>query len=63
MIFSFGIMSKALFIATVVLLGLSSTYYFKMKNDNIVEEIAEKVLKTQTGIDVDLSPATPEFPN
>lgn len=31
-----------------------------LKDDNIVEEIAEKVIENKTGIDVDLSPTSPE---
>lgn len=32
----------------------------KYPQDNIVEEIAEDVIRVETGIDVDLSPFTPE---
>lgn len=32
----------------------------KYPQDNIIEEIAEDVLKHETGIDVDFSPGTPE---
>lgn len=32
----------------------------KYPQDNIVEEIVEDVIRSETGIDVDLSPATPE---
>lgn len=38
--------------------GLASTYF--LGDDNPVEEVAEEVIKKETGMDVDLSPATPE---
>lgn len=31
-----------------------------MKDDNIVEEVTEAVIKSQTGMDIDLSPRSPE---
>lgn len=43
-----------------VLIGLSSVYFLKMKSDNPIEEIAEEVIKNETGADVDLSPTSPE---
>lgn len=33
---------------------------FKMKDDNFIEEIAESVIKNETGIDIDLTPDTIE---
>lgn len=42
------------------IIGIGSYHYFKMPQDNIVEEICEEVIKKETGIDVDLSPETPE---
>lgn len=50
------------FILTAIILagctvgGLVSRFVFKMKPDNVIEEFAEKVIKNQTGIDIDLSP-------
>jgi len=32
----------------------------KYPQDNIVEEIAEGVIRAETGLDIDLSPMTPE---
>lgn len=34
--------------------------YFNTKDDNFVEEIIEDQIERQTGLDVDLSPETPE---
>lgn len=33
---------------------------FKMKDDNIIEEVVEQVIKDQTGVDIDITPSTPE---
>jgi len=46
-------------VASAVVVGVASRFLFK-KSDNVVEEIAEKVIKEKTGYDVDLSPDTPE---
>jgi len=54
-----GVFGVIIFIVTVVV-GVGSTYYLKLKNDNPIEEIAEKIIEEQTGIDIDLSPRTPE---
>lgn len=42
------------------LIGIGSYHYFKLPQDNIVEEIAEEIIKKETGIDVDLSPESKE---
>lgn len=42
-------------VGVAVIVGTASRYIFK-RSDNIVEEVAEQVIKKQTGIDVDLSP-------
>jgi len=34
--------------------------YLGIKDDNIGEEIAEEVIKKETGLDVDLTPGSPE---
>ena len=46
-------------VAAAVICGIASRFIFK-KSDNVVEEIAEKVIKDKTGYDIDLSPDTPE---
>lgn len=50
----------ALSIFIAVLLGVFSFQKFGLKEDNQVEEIAEEVIESATGIDVDLSPGSPE---
>jgi len=51
------IILATIFVACVIGAGVS--YYF-LGADNPVEEIAEEVLKKETGIDVDLTPHSPE---
>lgn len=49
-------MSKiALFCGILSVLG--ACHY---KPDNIVEEIAEEIIEAKTGMDIDLSPGSPE---
>jgi hypothetical protein len=42
--------------AALAICAVAGTYLFKLKNDNIIEQVAEEVIKEETGIDVDLSP-------
>lgn len=46
----------AAIIAGATIIGVGSTYIFRMKPDNPVEEVAEAVIKQETGVVVDLSP-------
>lgn len=41
-------------------LGYSVHYIPGMKDDNPVEEKCEEVIKKETGLDIDLTPKTPE---
>lgn len=43
-------------IAGATIVGVASTYVFKMKPDNPVEQVAEEVIKAKTGVILDLSP-------
>lgn len=43
----------------ISIIGISSRFIFK-KTDNKVEEMSEHILKMKTGIDIDLSPDTPD---
>jgi hypothetical protein len=36
-------------------------FFPKVKQDNIIEETIEEVVQLQMGVDVDLSPETPEL--
>ena len=51
---------KIIAISGALVAGLSSVLYFNLPEDNHVEEISEIVIKEQTGVDVDLSPSSPE---
>ena len=52
---------KALIVAGSLFVGACSVYLLKMKPDNIVEEVCEKVIEDQTGLDLDLSPSSSEI--
>lgn len=49
---------KAVMLAIAVSVGIASYYvgFFKGKPDNPVEQIAEEVIKEETGLTIDLSP-------
>ena len=49
---------KYMILILVVIIGLGSVYFYG--DDNAVEEISEDILKPATGIDIDLTPSTPE---
>lgn len=51
---------KACIVGSALLTGLASTFIFKLKNDNPVEQIAEEVIKDETGITIDLTPEEKE---
>jgi hypothetical protein len=55
-----NILYKALIVAAALVVGLGSTYIFKMKQDNLIEEIAEDMIKEQTNVDLDMTPTTKE---
>ena len=42
------------------IIGISSYMYFKMPQDNPIEEISEAVIKKEINLDVDLSPMSKE---
>ena len=43
-----------------LIVGIASNKVAHMGDDNIVEELAEDVIKEESGMDVDLSPESPE---
>ena len=49
---------KYMILILVVIIGLGSVYFYG--DDNAVEEISEEILKEETGIDIDLTPASLE---
>ena len=50
---------SVLIVAVSLTVGLVSRRFIK-KSDNPIEEIAEEVIKQETGMDIDLSPDSPE---
>lgn len=34
--------------------------YFSLPDDNVYEEVTEAAIKYETGLDIDLTPSTPE---
>ena len=52
------IFSKYFIVLAAIIVGLLSSYFWYQ--DNPVEETTEVIIETQTGIDIDLSPQTPE---
>lgn len=52
------IFSKYFIILATIIIGLLSAYFWYQ--DNPVEEVSEEIIKTQTGVDIDLSPQTLE---
>jgi hypothetical protein len=55
-----NILWKAVIVAAALVIGLGSSYIFKMKQDNAIEEISEGIVKEHTGIDLDMTPTTKE---
>lgn len=52
------IFSRYFIILTAIIIGLLSAYFWYQ--DNPIEETSEEIIKEQTGVDVDLTPKTPE---
>lgn len=51
---------KIMVVVFAALIGVSSVWVFKFKEDNPVEEATEYIIKEYTNIDVDLTPGSPE---
>lgn len=51
-----GLILKAVIVSGAVAIGLASTWLFKLPNDNPIEQVAETVIKQETGEDIDLTP-------
>lgn len=47
-------------VLSLILVGCGLALWEKYPQDNIVEEVAEEVVKAKTGLDIDFSPQTPE---
>lgn len=53
-----GLLIKAAIIAGSLIVGVVTSRFFG--NDNAIEESAEVIIKENTGVDIDLSPGSPE---
>ena len=49
-----------LIVGGAAVLGFVSYEVFRMKQDNVVEETAEEVIKKVSGVEIDLSPESKE---
>ena len=58
-LFDFGSTAIAIIVITAII-GVVSYEVLHLEEDNPIEESAEEVIKQTTGIDVDLSPDSPE---
>ena len=52
-------MAGALIVLLITIIGCSG-FWKNYPQDNIVEEIVEEVIDKETGLDIDLSPFTPD---
>lgn len=52
------IFSRYFIAATAIIIGLLSAYFWY--HDNPIEEVSEEIIKTHTGVNIDLTPASPE---
>lgn len=53
-----NIVIKGLIIGCSFIIGLGSGYWFG--HDNVIEEIAEEIIKDQIGINIDITPGSDE---
>lgn len=53
-----GLLVLIVIVSLCVVGGIASTFF--LGHDNPVEETAEDIIKEKTGVDVDLTPSTPE---
>ena len=47
-------------LAGAAILSSVATKVFKLEDDNTAEEFVEEVIQDQTGLDIDLTPSSPE---
>lgn len=53
-----GTIAGAVIVGLAMLIGVGSRLF--LKDDNVIEEVAEEMIKEKTGLDIDLSPKSPE---
>lgn len=49
---------KYMILILAIIIGIGSVFFYG--DDNAIEEISEEIIKTETGIDIDLTPSSPE---
>jgi ABC-type siderophore export system fused ATPase/permease subunit len=47
-------------LAALALASVAATKVLKLEDDNVAEEFVEEIIQGQTGLDLDLSPSSPE---
>lgn len=52
-----GILLKGILVAGAVIVGIGSTLLFKMPKHNPIEQVAEEIIKEETGVTIDLDPS------
>ena len=57
----FPLWAKAAIASAALVVGVGARKVFKLKPDNHIEEMAEKIIESQTGFDVDITPDSEEF--
>ena len=51
---------RIIIVAVSAIVGVGSVVVMKMRHDNPVEEVCETIIEKETGIDLDLTPSSPE---
>ena len=47
-------------LAALAIASVAATKVLKLEDDNVAEEFVEEIIEGQTGLDLDLSPSSPE---
>lgn len=60
-----GLIFKIIIVVVAGTVGIASIFVGKYKGqqDNPIEELAEQVIKNESGVDIDLTPLSPEKEN
>lgn len=51
---------KLFLLVVFFIIGIITVLFFNLPKDNLIEEIAEEVIKLETGIDIDFTPENGE---
>lgn len=54
------LLKLGLFAAGALAVGWATTRIFRMKDDNLIEEAAEEVIRRRTGLNIDITPNSRE---